>query len=319
VSDHHEHLHEGSWLDTLKHITAWIGITFFFWYLFNHHESVKPIAAPRIMPASASNCSPFPASGASHIFEPAMMKRSDVLYSGLELQNDHIFPLVLVLTDPSGTTRYEAVSAAPNSTAKISVPVGQYGAHVLVGSTWCNLDAGFTDGVKISVTGGFSVQPGFTSTVKFVASGSRPEQFQASYITSRPRVTPESVQKAEVRGNGSLDLEQTVNGHYFSSGYVNGLPVVFLVDTGASMVSISSSVASRAGIQSCAPIKVSTANGDVQGCTATVSEISFGGFRIANVPVTILPNMYADGLLGMNVLRNFRIEQVGGKMRISNL
>lgn len=122
---------------------------------------------------------------------------------------------------------------------------------------------------------------------------------------------------AEVIDGISLALQQTREGHYFSSGTVNGFPVVFLVDTGATTVSISQTVASRAGIPSCTPRLVSTANGTTKACATTVPEISFGKFRITNVEVNIMPNMSEDALLGMNVLRNFRIEQTEGTMRIS--
>lgn len=47
-------------------------------------------------------------------------------------------------------------------------------------------------------------------------------------------------------------------------------------------------------------------------------KITFGKFTLDNVEVTIMPNMSSDALLGMNVLKNFRIEQVGNVMRISS-
>ena len=122
---------------------------------------------------------------------------------------------------------------------------------------------------------------------------------------------------AQSIGSGSLDLQQTRGGHYFSSGAVNGFPVVFMVDTGATTVSISSVIASRAGIHNCVPRTFLTANGNVNACMAIVPEVSFGGFRLTDIEVAIMPNMSGDALLGMNVLRKFHIEQIGEAMRIS--
>ncbi|MBS0425218.1 MAG: retroviral-like aspartic protease family protein [Proteobacteria bacterium] len=127
----------------------------------------------------------------------------------------------------------------------------------------------------------------------------------------------EMPQSSEMIGSGMLELKQTRDGHYFSSGTVGGTPVVFMIDTGATAVSISSKIAARIGIRKCAPRPVSTANGQVNACVATVPEVTFGSFRLAHVDVMIMPNMSGDALLGMNVLRNFRIEQAGKVMRIS--
>ena len=60
-----------------------------------------------------------------------------------------------------------------------------------------------------------------------------------------------------------------------------------------------------------------TANGNVNACMAIVPEVSFGGFRLTDIEVAIMPNMSGDALLGMNVLRKFHIEQIGEAMRIS--
>ncbi len=91
-----------------------------------------------------------------------------------------------------------------------------------------------------------------------------------------------------------------------------------MIDTGATIVSISSETASQAGIQKCSPRLVSTANGKVNACAATALEITFGTFKLINVDVNIMPDMPGSALLGMNILRNFHIEQVDSVMQISS-
>ena len=245
------------------------------------------------------------------------MKRSDVFYSGLEIQNKHIYPIVAVLSDLSGSKRFLAVSVLSGNTTQVSVPTGQYGMQVLTGSQWCNLKEGFSDGVNISITGRILIKVGETAFLRFTASGQRPEQFSVHSDVSRSFNSKILNQPAEVSSLKRLDLLQTREGHYFSSGTINQLPVVFMIDTGATNVSISSELASRAGIKKCSPKLVSTANGNVNACTTIVPKISFGKFKLDNVEVTIMPNMSSDALLGMNVLKNFRIEQVDKVMRIS--
>ena len=55
-----------------------------------------------------------------------------------------------------------------------------------------------------------------------------------------------------------------------------------------------------------------------KACAATVAEITFGSFKLTNVDVNVMPTMPGTALLGMNVLRNFHIEQIDKIMRISS-
>ncbi|MCP5245349.1 MAG: retroviral-like aspartic protease family protein [Burkholderiales bacterium] len=247
------------------------------------------------------------------------MKRTDVLYSGLEILNTHDHPMVVVLSDMSGSFQFLATSVAINKTVQFSVPVGQYGIQIFIGSDWCNLESGFSDGAHISVDGGITIETGQTTLLEFYGTGLNPVQIALAYSTfSPPANFSQKIPPSEVIGDGVLELLQSYDGHYFSSGTVNAVPVVFMIDTGATIVSVSSEIAALAGIKKCAPIKVSTANGIVNACIAKVAEVTFGSYQITDIDVIVLPNMSGDALLGMNVLRNFRIEQVGEIMRISS-
>lgn len=107
------------------------------------------------------------------------------------------------------------------------------------------------------------------------------------------------------------------NNSYKISGTVQGVPVVHLIDTGATHTAINKRVATAAGIV-CQSAGISgTANGTVKTCISTVSEIIFGGMVVKNVSVSVMPNMSYDVLLGMNVLEQFKIDQGSGFMQIS--
>ncbi len=107
----------------------------------------------------------------------------------------------------------------------------------------------------------------------------------------------------------SLTLMLDDRGAYMVSGTVKDTPVQFHVDTGASIVTIPQRIAERAKIPCERQVVSQTANGSVGACLASVSEITFGGFRLSNIQIAIVPNMAVDGLLGMNALRAFKIEQ----------
>lgn len=124
----------------------------------------------------------------------------------------------------------------------------------------------------------------------------------------------ENVKPIQVEGDGFLELGRTKNAYYVA-GSVNGFPVVYQVDTGAGITSISQQTAGLAGITTCTSQIFDTANGPTTGCVATIPEIGFGNFHVRNVSVAIMPNM-KGALLGMNVLSHFGLEQHGNVMRI---
>jgi len=113
-----------------------------------------------------------------------------------------------------------------------------------------------------------------------------------------------------------LALKQHGSGHYFVDGAVNGKALVFVIDTGASVVSLPGADAEAAGINCKNAALMETANGVTSACTAVIPELRFGHFVIKDAESMIVPNL-SQPLLGMNVLQHFKIAQDNGEMRIS--
>jgi clan AA aspartic protease (TIGR02281 family) len=111
-------------------------------------------------------------------------------------------------------------------------------------------------------------------------------------------------------------LDRTFDGHYYLTGRINGREVVFMVDTGASTIAIGDSLAGELDLGACRPRQYSTAAGAVAGCEAVAGEVEVAGLRLPDVRVAVLPGGDTV-LLGMNVLRHFRIEQQGRQMRLT--
>lgn len=116
--------------------------------------------------------------------------------------------------------------------------------------------------------------------------------------------------------DGKLVLKQRNNGHYFLEAMVNDRALTFLVDTGASGISLPMSFALSAKINCRNKTYMQTANGVAEACTTIISKLMFGPFMLTDVPGTISKNL-SQPLLGMNVLQKFKIEQGNGEMRIS--
>jgi clan AA aspartic protease (TIGR02281 family) len=115
-----------------------------------------------------------------------------------------------------------------------------------------------------------------------------------------------------------LTLKQSVGGHYSTDGNVDGKSLSFVVDTGASFVSLPESLAHDAQIYCDKNIGMNTANGKTDACTAKIKKLQFGPFVIQEVDAVIVPNL-SQPLLGMNVLGLFKIAQDKGEMKISVL
>lgn len=120
----------------------------------------------------------------------------------------------------------------------------------------------------------------------------------------------------QVIGANEVRLQVRNDGHYHIDGAINGAPLRFMIDTGASLVSVSREVARQAGLKCDAPASFTTANGKIDGCVAQRAEVEFGGYRLFDVDIAIMPNMDGMALLGMNALSRFNIEQSGSTLVI---
>lgn len=97
-------------------------------------------------------------------------------------------------------------------------------------------------------------------------------------------------------------------GHIILTANVNGAPVRFLVDTGATLVSLSPQDASAAGLKRDALTfnqTVHTGNGPAKAAFSQVREIRIERFGLDNVPVAVIDNL-KQSVLGMSFLRRLK-------------
>ncbi|MEW5769755.1 MAG: retropepsin-like aspartic protease [Pseudomonadota bacterium] len=118
-------------------------------------------------------------------------------------------------------------------------------------------------------------------------------------------------------GADAVELQRGRDGHFHIDGRIGGEPVRFLIDTGASAVSVSEALARRAGLGCERAATFNTANGTVRGCTTRAATLEIGPFQLRDVAVVVLPNLDGNALLGMNVLRHLDMRQEGERLRLS--
>lgn len=126
---------------------------------------------------------------------------------------------------------------------------------------------------------------------------------------NNPNREPESVRvadKTEVR------LKQNKMGHYVTSGTINGVKVVFLVDTGATDVAIPAWLQDKLGLTTTGTSLVQTANGTVRVAETRLNSLTLGDIKLTNVRANLNPGMDDDEiLLGMSVLKQLEFTQLG--------
>lgn len=112
-------------------------------------------------------------------------------------------------------------------------------------------------------------------------------------------------------------LEQNRAGHYVASGTINGHPVTFLLDTGATSVSVPAGIARTLGLKRGAPLRASTANGTITTYATRLDEVRLGNIVLENIRADINPRMHGDEvLLGMSFLRKLEFTQRGRELTI---
>ncbi len=111
-----------------------------------------------------------------------------------------------------------------------------------------------------------------------------------------------------VLGSGQIEVPRMFDGHFYLTADLNGEPVHFVVDTGASDVVLTQADAARVGIDFASlPFSGSatTANGMVRTALATVDTLRLGPITDRNVQVFVNGGEMEDSLLGMSYLRRF--------------
>ncbi len=121
-----------------------------------------------------------------------------------------------------------------------------------------------------------------------------------------------------VDGQSSIELRANRNGHYIATGSINGEDVVFLLDTGATSVSVPIAIARKIGLTGEHPQQVRTANGTITVEATLLDSVSLGGLTLERVRGHINPGMQGDEvLLGMSFLRYFDLRTSNSKLTIS--
>jgi len=118
-------------------------------------------------------------------------------------------------------------------------------------------------------------------------------------------------------GDHEVVLRRNRQGHYVTTGSINNQPVVFLLDTGATVVSVPENIARRLDLKAGAAAYANTANGTITTYSTQLDSIGIGNIQLNNVAAHINPKMSGNEiLLGMSFLKKLEFVQKGDTLTI---
>ena len=149
----------------------------------------------------------------------------------------------------------------------------------------------------------------------------------AGAMTTLPSQPPLRVARLEATGftadsalaRGSGAVAKGPDGHFWADAEVNGKPVHFLVDTGATAVALTPEDAERLGFKAKDleyGYDVTTAGGGTRAAAVTLASVSINGARLDNVQALVVSDGLDVSLLGMSYLgRLTRFEATRNTLR----
>lgn len=200
-----------------------------------------------------------------------------------------IFGGLAALAAPCLATDVQVVAVTPGQSADLVIGDGGP-VTIQVGET--------IEGVKLlraDRAGAVVSDEGITETLPLVADG------------SIEHAAPSDTVRLSADGHGQ----------FLTSGAVNGRPVNFVVDTGATVVALSRPEATRIGVDysSGQPAKVQTASGEAHGWRVSLGSVRVGEVTVRDVDAIVIDgDAPRVGLLGMSFLNRFDMHRQGSTL-----
>jgi len=193
------------------------------------------------------------------------------------------------LSPPCRATDVRVVAVTPGESADLVIEDGAP-VTIQVGQT--------IEGVKLlraNMDGAVVSAEGITETLPLVADGSIDHAAPSSTVR----------------------LSADAHGQFLTHGAVNGQPVQFVVDTGATLMALSRPEATRIGLdyRGGRPATVETANGEARGWRVSVGSVRLGEVTVRDVDAIVIDNdALRMGLLGMSFLDRFDMHREGSTL-----
>ena len=151
--------------------------------------------------------------------------------------------------------------------------------------------------LMIGVIAALCAMGGARMLTAITASGAAPQP--AAAVAT---VSPDAAQPLE---SGEASIAKSTDGHFWANAEVDGHPVRFLVDTGATAVALTADDARNLGIDPSSlqyQYTVMTANGPARAAQVKLGLISVGRAEVSDVDAFVIDKGLETSLLGMSYL-----------------
>jgi aspartyl protease family protein len=133
------------------------------------------------------------------------------------------------------------------------------------------------------------------------------------------QTNPNQTLHSQISADGVREvvLKRNRYGHYVATGAINNVPVVFMLDTGATDISVPQSIAETLGLKPGPVVYYQTANGEAKAYITQLDKVSLGDIALQGVRAHINPNFHSDEiLLGMTFLKHLEFTQQGDTLTL---
>lgn len=135
------------------------------------------------------------------------------------------------------------------------------------------------------------------------------------YLESKHNPNQTLNSMTDARGVKTVTLKANRAHHYVMTGQINGQEVTLFLDTGASRVALSESLAKDLNLSLGPEATIQTASGYSQAFHTTLDTLTIGDIILYDIPALVSPDLPNDDvLLGMSALKHLEIIQKDNEM-----
>ena len=211
-----------------------------------------------------------------------------------------------------------SVAVPANTQAIIELPTGAHNWRLRAGAAWCGSGWRFVREQRTLISTPLEIVASSQLTVDIAPDPDHPTGFSLRTrdvpVITTGAARPDAAASARA-ASGSVLVPRAANGHYYLDGTVDGEPVRFLIDTGATRIAVPVFLARRLGYYQGREVTVRTANGQTTGSEFKVKRITFGPFAAEDVTVVALWDLDAP-LLGMSLLQSIELKQTAAGLEM---
>ncbi|MDR7122624.1 TIGR02281 family clan AA aspartic protease [Rheinheimera soli] len=133
------------------------------------------------------------------------------------------------------------------------------------------------------------------------------------------QINPNQQLQSQIGSSGEkvTILKRNKAGHYVGTALFNGVPMEFMLDTGATVVAVSEQAALKLGMPRGQRYQVSTANGPAAAYDSRLNSLQLGDIVLTEIRASITPGLHGtDILLGMSALKQLEFSQQQDELKL---